>query len=46
MASNRKENSSNHLSFPTTIPRHWVGDKTLEILKVLKQVNINIPSLT
>ncbi|KAL6327168.1 hypothetical protein AAG906_015207 [Vitis piasezkii] len=30
---------------PVTMQRHKVGDKTLEILEVLKQVKINIPLL-
>ncbi|RVW95263.1 Retrovirus-related Pol polyprotein from transposon opus [Vitis vinifera] len=36
---------SNHLPFPSAMQRHKVGDKTLEILEVLKQVKINIPLL-
>ncbi|RVW86549.1 Retrovirus-related Pol polyprotein from transposon 297 [Vitis vinifera] len=40
-----KMSVSNHLPFPSAMQRHKVGDKTLEILEVLKQVKINIPLL-
>nr|CAN76918.1 hypothetical protein VITISV_027710 [Vitis vinifera] len=40
-----KMSISNHLPFPLAMQRHKVEDKTLEILKVLKQVKINIPLL-
>ena len=40
-----KRSVSNHLPFPSAMQRHKVGDKTLEILEVLKQVKINIPLL-
>ena len=42
-----KENDKyvNPLPFPTTHEKQRVGDKTLEILEVLKQVKINIPLL-
>ena len=37
--------SVSNLPFPSAMQRHKVGDKTLEILEVLKQVKINIPLL-
>ncbi|RVW89451.1 Retrovirus-related Pol polyprotein from transposon 17.6 [Vitis vinifera] len=40
-----KMSVSNYLPFPSAMQRHKVGDKTLEILEVLKQVKINIPLL-
>ena len=43
IVSKDKRSVSNHLLFPSTLQRHKVGDKTLEILEVLKQVKINIP---
>ncbi|KAL6328471.1 hypothetical protein AAG906_038346 [Vitis piasezkii] len=45
IVSKDKRSVSNHLSFPSTMQRNKVGDKTLEILEVLKQVKINIPLL-
>ena len=40
-----KRSVSNHLPFLSAMQRHKVGDKTLEIFEVLKQVKINIPLL-
>ena len=40
-----KRSVSNHLPFPSAMQRHKVGNKTLEILEVLRQVKINIPLL-
>ena len=37
-----KRSISNHLPFLSAMQRHKVGDKTLEIFEVLKQVKINI----
>ncbi|RVW94437.1 Retrovirus-related Pol polyprotein from transposon 17.6 [Vitis vinifera] len=45
IVSKNKMSVSNHLPFPSAMQRHKVGDKTLEILEVLKQVKINIPLL-
>ncbi|KAL6315760.1 hypothetical protein AAG906_007186 [Vitis piasezkii] len=45
IVSKDKMSVSNHLSFPSAMQRHKVGDKTLEILEILKQVKINIPLL-
>ncbi|RVW93731.1 hypothetical protein CK203_043391 [Vitis vinifera] len=45
IVSKDKRSVSNHLPFPSAMQRHKVGDKTLEILEVLKQVKINIPLL-
>ncbi|RVW35225.1 hypothetical protein CK203_085841 [Vitis vinifera] len=45
IVSKNKKSVSNHLPFPSAMQRHKVGDKTLEILEVLKQVKINIPLL-
>ena len=45
IVSKDKMSVSNHLPFPSSMQRHKMGDKTLEILEVLKQVKINIPLL-
>ena len=37
--------SVSNLPFPSAMQRHKVGNKTLEILEVLRQVKINIPLL-
>ena len=45
IVSKDKKSVSNHLPFFLAMQRHKVGDKTLKILEVLKQVKINIPLL-
>ena len=45
IVSKDKKSIFNHLSFPSSMQRHKVGDKTFEVLKVLKQVKISIPLL-
>ena len=45
IVSKDKRSVSNHFLFPSALQKHNVGDKTLEILEVLKQVKINIPLL-
>ena len=45
IVSKDKRSVSNHLPFLSAMQRHKVGDKTLEIFEVLKQVKINIPLL-
>ena len=45
IVSKDKKSIFNHLSFPSSMQRHKVGDKTFEVLKVLKQVKFIIPLL-
>ncbi|RVW31779.1 hypothetical protein CK203_102010 [Vitis vinifera] len=45
IVSKDKRSVSNHFLFPSALQKHKVGDKTLEILEVLKQVKINISFL-
>ena len=40
IVSKDKMSVSNHLPFPSSMQRHKMGDKTLEILVVLKQVPV------